>query len=86
MRPMMSNDMPVLKMSNQMEKLKLSFKVVSLEYPKNFSSGSKMKKLEQLIKLQNDGLDAWPDDTRLVLNEVNTDLKFPKKIVIGSVP
>jgi len=29
---------------------------------------------------------VWPEDTRLVLNQLNTDLKIPKKIMIGKVP
>ena len=44
------------------------------------------KKFEQIIKLANNGRQTWPDDTRMVLNEVTSDLKIAKSIFIGQVP
>ena len=65
---------------------KISFAVTKLSFPNNKMIGKRQKSYEQIITFTNNGEVPWPEDTHMLLDELNSDLKVPKVIFIGYVP
>ena len=75
-----------MKSAEQLQSPQYGFLVQELKYCNNFQFPSDVSCFVQELKLVNCCKVPWPDTTRLLLVEAQTNLSFEKEIFIGSVP
>ena len=62
----------------------LSMRLMSIKYPNNYRM-KPSEHIEQELIIQNDGLQAWPNDTYLVFSGVQNQLGVVESLFLGAI-